>query len=798
MMTGKHITGVLMMAVALSTTCANATIIEVNGISVGNNDAVPLTFGSNLSSDTGGATVSNGATPDIALIWAGPGGGWDAHGGNNGLWAALDPAGPTSSTPTIAQMEYPTAATPMTVTFTVATGKRLVLNSVDIGMATDKIDTYYFDVTISEVGGAEVFSTLTAAMDGDGGSGVQALTVTFNFTGTLGTDYVLALNDVDSLGDDTITNNGGGIDNLSFNQAAIPTSENFDGLVNGSDFIPAQNNWGADVASIVVTTDEAQSGANSVDINSGTISNNVDEASPSGVVWTEFYLIPNLGDEPSSVSAAGNHVHYYDTNATLNVYVSAAFVQITEDIHGNALSAVSTTSFNRISIYQNFNTSTSAVLLNGAVILQDVLFPGTSTSYDSFEVQNTKAPSAYLDTYSVGTTVPSSSDGNGNGTDDAQELNDNGYVARNLTVGETAAEDYASLSAAGAVARDGDKIIVTNVTGTLDGGGAATFNASITITGEDFTTDFAVTVGAGETLTIDGVAMDVDGTATVNGTLLVASSGSFTSTDTTMGGSGAIDSNGGTWGTDSPVVQLSGTFDISGAAYNNAAYESSLNFADDFEQYSVGTVLSGLNFRGWGASSASSVIQSSKVQEGSRAATVSGLVSNRVDGGAVNKVWTDFQLCAAHGAEPSSPDTGSASALFYMTTNGYLAVWTGAAFVEQTTDAGGGAVAAVDTNTWTRVTVFTQYDTDEAAIFLDDQLLIEQVSFPSGGATAYSLFAVESADSDANLDDVDITALTPSGMSGDVDGDTRPDVGEIQQFGTITAQGHPAAVIRFL
>ena len=133
-----------------------------------------------------------------------------------------------------------------------------------------------------------------------------------------------------------------------------------------------------------------------------------------------------------------------------------------------------------------------------------------------------------------------------------------------------------------------------------------------------------------------------------------------------------------------------------------------------------------------------------------------------------------------------------------MTTNGYLAVWTGAAFVEQTTDAGGGAVAAVDTNTWTRVTVFTQYDTDEAAIFLDDQLLIEQVSFPSGGATAYSLFAVESADSDANLDDVDITALTPSGMSGDVDGDTRPDVGEIQQFGTITAQGHPAAVIRFL
>jgi hypothetical protein len=112
---------------------------------------------------------------------------------------------------------------------------------------------------------------------------------------------------------------------VSVSLAAIPTSENFDGLTIGSDFIPAQNNWGADVADIVVSTANAQSGANSVDINGGTISNNVDEASPAGVVWTEFYLIPNLGAEPGSVSATDNHVHYYDTNGNINVYVSGAF-----------------------------------------------------------------------------------------------------------------------------------------------------------------------------------------------------------------------------------------------------------------------------------------------------------------------------------------------------------------------------------------------------------------------------------------------------------------------------------------
>jgi hypothetical protein len=460
---------------------------------------------------------------------------------------------------------------------------------------------------------------------------------------------------------------------------------------------------------------------------------------------------------------------------------------------------ISTTSFNRISIYQNFTTLTQAVLLNGAVIIQDALFPGSSTAYDTFSAANTKNTSAFLDTYSVNTTVPSSSDGNGNGTDDAQELNDNGYVARNFTVGEGGGEDFASLSAAAAGGlRDGDKLTIQNVTGTLDGGVAASFSASITITGDDVTFDHAFTVGVGESVTIDGINFDVDDSATFNGTLVIASGASFTSTDLTMGGSGAIDSNGGSWNTDSPVVGLSGTFDIAGSAYGNSGHLSTLNFADDFEDYVANSVLSGLHFRGWGASSSASLVQTAKVQQGSKAALISGVVSNRVNGDAVNKVWTDFQVCFAHGAEPSSPDTANSSALFYMAANGYLYVYSGGGFVEQSTDAGGGAVAAADTNTWTRVTVFTQYDTDEAAIFLDDQLLIEQVSFPSGGAGAYSLFAIESSASDAYLDDIDITALTPSGLSGDVDGDTRADVNEIQQYGTIGAVGFPGAVIRFL
>ncbi|YCM45252.1 PEP-CTERM sorting domain-containing protein [Verrucomicrobiaceae bacterium 227] len=208
--TAKLVTAIA--GLSLTANSAHASIIIFDGITGANNTELPTTLGSNLTSDVAGATVINGATPDIDLEWAGSNGGWDLYAGGT-YWAALETA-----TGRIGQLEYPTTQTPMTITFAVADGQALQLNSVDIGMATDKTDTYYFDITISEVGGGEVFNFLTAAMDGDGSSGVETLTVDFNFTGTPGTDYVLAFNDVDSLGNDTISNNGGAIDNLSFNQ----------------------------------------------------------------------------------------------------------------------------------------------------------------------------------------------------------------------------------------------------------------------------------------------------------------------------------------------------------------------------------------------------------------------------------------------------------------------------------------------------------------------------------------------------------------------------------------------------
>jgi glycerophosphoryl diester phosphodiesterase len=230
----------------LTTTRASGSIIQFNGMSGSNNGDIPAGFGSNLSSNTPGATVTDGGTPGIALTWAG-GGAWDLHGSGNAYWAALDADGPSGSTPTVAQMED--GNLPVYIDFTVADGSQLILNSVDLGMATDKTDTYNVTLTIAEVGGAVVATYTPPAMDGDGSSGVMAQTVDLSFTGDAGVDYRLQFEDAP----DT---NGGAIDNLSFSE--IVGTDTISPSLSASDSLnPAGNSTNVSLtADFVATFDE--------------------------------------------------------------------------------------------------------------------------------------------------------------------------------------------------------------------------------------------------------------------------------------------------------------------------------------------------------------------------------------------------------------------------------------------------------------------------------------------------------------------------------------------------------------
>jgi len=170
-----------------------------------NNSTVPSTFGSNLSGNIAGANIANGATPNIGLTWSSV---WDAHGkGPGSTFDTVDPVNNTTTTD-VGQMDQKTGAT---ITFSVDAGYALQLNSLRIGHASDHTEApFSWTITITEDGGPQVFSHTTAALDGDGAPATE--TVTLDFTGDPGVDYVLAF----STGGTAPWR--GAIDDLSFNQ----------------------------------------------------------------------------------------------------------------------------------------------------------------------------------------------------------------------------------------------------------------------------------------------------------------------------------------------------------------------------------------------------------------------------------------------------------------------------------------------------------------------------------------------------------------------------------------------------
>ncbi|MDG1358648.1 MAG: PEP-CTERM sorting domain-containing protein [Akkermansiaceae bacterium] len=179
-------------------TSANASTLTFD-TGQANNQDLSLTFGSNLNADITGANIDNGATANIGLAWAPSPDVWEVHGATS--FSSIGDG-------KVVQMDLNGGEPDPTITFNVDAGSRLRLNSLDIGQASDQTEPDYdWTLSISEVGGGQVYSHTTAAL---GASDTED--VTFNFVGKEGTDYVLKFDDG---GADTVR---GAIDNLSFNQ----------------------------------------------------------------------------------------------------------------------------------------------------------------------------------------------------------------------------------------------------------------------------------------------------------------------------------------------------------------------------------------------------------------------------------------------------------------------------------------------------------------------------------------------------------------------------------------------------
>ncbi|HMO87331.1 MAG TPA: PEP-CTERM sorting domain-containing protein [Lacipirellulaceae bacterium] len=188
----------------------HATIVGFGQLG-GSNSTVPANLASRATADGNGFVVSNGTTPNIALTWDIH---WDIH--TSGFFQPLENFtvgggdwDNQGNIPRIGQLDFGTH----TIGFTVDSGAQLVLNSFDFGHTAETAGTTMWDLTLTDSGANVAWSQSVTFENG------STQKITPNFTGLAGEDYILTFNRTSQ----TYNSDGRhGIDNLSFNQIAVP------------------------------------------------------------------------------------------------------------------------------------------------------------------------------------------------------------------------------------------------------------------------------------------------------------------------------------------------------------------------------------------------------------------------------------------------------------------------------------------------------------------------------------------------------------------------------------------------
>lgn len=189
---------------------SRATVVGFGQIG-GSNTAVPAGLASNAIADGNGFVVANGTTPNVTLTWDQN---WDVHTSNfftpiedntvgGGAW---DNEG---NVPRIGQLDFGTH----TIGFAADPGYAVVLNSFDFGHTAETAGTTNWDLTLTDAGANAVWSQSVEFVNG------SVITVAPNFTGAFGQSYTLTFN---RTGETYGSNGRHAIDNLSFNQVAVP------------------------------------------------------------------------------------------------------------------------------------------------------------------------------------------------------------------------------------------------------------------------------------------------------------------------------------------------------------------------------------------------------------------------------------------------------------------------------------------------------------------------------------------------------------------------------------------------
>ena len=597
---------------------------------------------------------------------------------------------------------------------------------------------------------------------------------------------------------------------------AVPNLyDTFDSLyANGFTFpaVSSTNGWQASATVASVTNGGAVSG-NAGFLN-GTVALTNSPAGSAGLrVWTDYQVNPVLGVEPLNLPTnTASFLCYFNSNGWLIVATASGCQVYTNDIWGNSVPPA-TNGYVRVSIFQDYSSAKQAVLLNAQLVAQDLPFVGGAGNYNQMVFQNTDSNS-WLDNVWIKTNIgPTDLVGNrnGDGTDDAVELQLYGYASRTQYVGGAGYPNYPTIQAAVNAWRARDTLYVSAGSYTGD----VTVSKAITFVGGTFTNvgtftvqtagvvfqrglmcsnlvvesgatvafnqgaslgslsaGGSVTVGAGQPLTVT--------TASVSGGVQVTGAGTMTvSSSLSVTGSGLLTFTGSTLVVPANNVNMTGTFTVNNT-WGTVAIMN-LPFTDDFESYANNTPITSLGFRGWSASGGAVKVQSAVKHTGNNAVElpVSTVLSNSISSGAATRIWTDYYVQPTIGLLPDSPPTNTASFLAYVNTSGYLMVEvSGGGWVVCSNKIDSTSVTPISTGSFTRITVCQELVHHTFAVFVAGDLVAQGLVAPVS-LSRYSGFVADNKDDASYLDDLSITTTVPAGMTSDLNHNGVPDAVEI-------------------
>lgn len=383
---------------------------------------------------------------------------------------------------------------------------------------------------------------------------------------------------------------------------------------------------------------------------------------------------------------------------------------------------------------------------------------------------------------------------------DSNITNDRAITASFIYTGTRSVPgDHTTITDALAVAQAGDRIVVSNgvyAESLVLSNNVMLVGTNLGVNATNLTLNGTMTVGTG-TISV------ASGSFTVTGQVSVAAGGLLTVSNTAVNFSWLTIGSGGAVSVIAGSVTIggrttNGTFTLN-ATWGSIVTPSTLNFTDGFEGYPSGTLLSSLGFFGWAATDAGAMVTNGAavVAQDVKAAFIpaGAVVSNTVSAAGITNVWTDFYVNDVAQVTPGTqPLVNSNSAVMvFFGTNGYLTVYNSNTWDVCSNDVTMGPVTRVNAGQWARVSIFQNFSNHTAAIFLNDQLLREQVPFISAAVSKYgSLSMACGVDGSACLDAVKIWTNVP-GLVGDLNFDRIADAREIELYGSMRI--YPAGTV---